>query len=76
MNSPGRTIEQVTEMEKTVRIIALCMILVSVLVLIITQWTPILAHIPVGAAMALWGGDHFSTMPTRRKERESRDLYE
>lgn len=63
-------------MTKTVRIIAISMMVVSVVVLIFTQWTPVLALIPAGVVMTLWGGDYFSTTPSSRNRPSHSDLYE
>ncbi|MFI8596553.1 hypothetical protein ACIGDM_04505 [Rothia koreensis] len=60
-------------MSNTVRIIALIMMLVAVIVLITTQWLPILVLIPTGAAMALWNGEYFSTTSRSQQPRDRDD---
>ncbi|MCT1367700.1 MULTISPECIES: hypothetical protein [Kocuria] len=63
-------------MANTVRIIGILLLVIPVILLLVGHWVPGLAVLPVGAAMTLWGGDHFSTMSSRRKPPSETDLYE
>ncbi|WP_216698756.1 hypothetical protein, partial [Arthrobacter sp. H41] len=62
-------------MHKPMRIAALAVLLVALGLLAFAQWLPALAFLPVGTAMLLADGHHFSTAPPR-KRRESEPPYE
>ncbi|MBM7780562.1 hypothetical protein JOD47_000730 [Arthrobacter tumbae] len=50
-------------MARSVRIIGLVVMVVSLAVLAVWQWLPALFFFPAGAAMLLWNGHEFSLHP-------------
>lgn len=62
-------------MHTPMRIAALAVLLVALGLLAFAQWLPALAFLPVGTAMLLADGHHFSTTPPQ-KSRESEPPYE
>jgi hypothetical protein len=63
------------EMQATVRVVALLVLLVALGLLILAQWTPALAFLPVGAVMLMWNGQYFSLGPPPGRE-DPRRPYE